>query len=132
MPNIVQGARLGLFQDRAVTQTQFLLLVSLHARGRCAMSALAEHMSVQLPTMTGMVNRLVKAGYVTRVENEQDRRQVMIELTAKGRAFIKNFQSIISKRWEDVLLALSPGEVEAFHSVIVKLNKSLGGSHEAS
>ncbi len=125
MPNIIQGAHLGVLSSRMITQSQFLLLLSIHARGACAMSTLAAHMKVQLPTMSGMVNRLVKAQYVKRIAHAHDRRQVMIELTPKGRAFLKDFQGIITRRWEDVLKVLSPSEVKAFHHIIVKLNENL-------
>ena len=125
MPNIIQGAHLGVLASRMMTQSQFLVLISIHARGACAMSTLASHMKVQLPTMTGMVNRLVKAQYLKRVPNLEDRRQIMIDLTPKGRAFLKEFQAIISQRWVDVLKALTTQEVKEFHHIVEKLNRSL-------
>lgn len=125
MPNIIQGAHLGVLSSRMMTQSQFLLMLSIHARGQCPMGSLAAHMKVQLPTMTGMVNRLVTAGYLKRIVNNDDRRQVVIELTPKGSVFLKDFQSIITRRWEDVLKSLDDKEVESFHHIIVKLNKSL-------
>lgn len=89
------------------------------------MSALAAQMKVQMPTMSGMVNRLVKAQYLTRIDNLNDRRQVVVDLTPKGRAFLKEFQGIISRRWEDVLMVLSIEEVKQFKHIVEKLNNSL-------
>jgi DNA-binding MarR family transcriptional regulator len=125
MPNIIQGAHLGVLSSRMVTQSQFLILLSVHARGACAMNTLSDHMKVSSPTMSGMVNRLVKAQYLKRVPNKVDRRQIMIELTPKGQKFLNEFKAIITKRWEDVLKVLSDEEVLAFHHIIVKLNESL-------
>lgn len=125
MPNIIQGAHLGVLSARMVTQSQFLILLSVHARGACAMSVLAEHMKVKLPTMSGMVNRMVKAQYLKRVYNDKDRRQIMIELTPKGQKFLNEFKGIITKRWEDVLKVLTDKEVAEFHHIIVKLNESV-------
>lgn len=125
MPNIIQGAHLGVLSSRMVTQSQFLILLSVHARGACAMSVLAEHMKVRLPTMSGMVDRMVKAQYLRRVYNDKDRRQVMIELTPKGQKFLNEFKGIITKRWEDVLKVLTDREVMEFHHIVVKLNESL-------
>lgn len=125
MPNIIQGAHLGVLSARMVTQSQFLILLSVHARGICPMSALAGHMKVSMPTMSGMVDRLVKAQYLKRVYNAKDRRQIMIELTPKGQNFLDEFKEIITKRWEDVLKVLTDKEVREFHHIVVKLNESV-------
>lgn len=89
------------------------------------MSALASHMKVRLPTMSGMVDRMVKAQYLKRVNNNNDRRQIMIELTPKGQKFLNQFKSIITKRWEEVLKVLTDEEVREFHHIVVKLNESV-------
>ncbi len=125
IPSIVQGAHLGVFANRSMTQTQFLLLVSVHANGPCPMHKLAESMCVRMPTITGIVNRLVKAKYVKRIPNPHDRRQVVIDLTPKAHAFLRQFQSIIARRWEDVLTALDERQVKVLHNLIGILNESL-------
>jgi DNA-binding MarR family transcriptional regulator len=78
-----------------------------------------------MPTTTGIVNRLVRDGYVRRASALEDRRQVMVELTPKGRAFISDFQGVVRRRWLDVLRALGPGELGAFYRVITKLHGQL-------
>ncbi len=128
MPYIIQGAHLGSLKMKDITQPQFLLLVKLHTNGTCSMNVLATHMQVKLPTMTGMVNRLVKAGCLKRVLKEEDRRQVWIALTPKGHTFLKHFQGILKKRWEDVLAILDEREVKQFYCIVDKLTKKLGGA----
>ena len=125
IPHVVQGAHLGVFTSRSITQTQFLILVSLHARGACTMSTIASHMKVQMPTMTGLVNRLVQAKYVKRLPHPKDRRQIMIELTPKSHALIKMFQTIIAKRWEEVLTILDEKELTQMRGIIAKLNHAM-------
>jgi DNA-binding MarR family transcriptional regulator len=127
MPRIIQGIQLDFFVKRGVTQTQFLVLVAIHAAGRCPMGTLARNLHVQMPTATGIVNRLVRAGYVRRTPDPEDRRQVLVGLTDKGRAFIHAFQGVIRSRWEEVLKVLTPKELEAFYRVIRQLTGQLGG-----
>ncbi len=127
MPYIIQGAHLGSMDMRGITQSQFLLLVMLHTNGSCSMNGLAKRMQVRLPTMTGMVNRLVKAGYLKRILKAEDRRQVWVALTPKGQVFLEQFQRILKKRWEDVLAVLNEREVKQFYAIIDKLIKKLGG-----
>jgi DNA-binding MarR family transcriptional regulator len=125
MPRIIQGIQLEFLVKRSVTQTQFVVLVAVHSTGRCPMSLLAKNMHVSLPTMSGIIDRLVKAGYIRRLEDPQDRRQVVIELAAKGKQMIEQFQSVVASRWQEVLLALEPSEIDSFYQVVSKLKDSL-------
>ena len=125
MPSIVRGVQLDFFLKRGVTQTQFLVIAAIHADRSCAMGALARNLHVSLPTASGIVDRLVRDGYVRRGPDPSDRRQVIVQLTAKGDSFIRQFQEVIRRRWEDVLHALPARELDAFHHVLVKLRRQL-------
>ena len=125
MPHIMRGMQLDFFVKRGVTQTQFLVLASIRAFGRCPMGALARSLHVTMPTVSGIVDRLVRAHLVRRVPHPTDRRQVMVELTARGQAFFTEFQGIVRRRWEEVLRSLHPTELQAFYRVITKLREQL-------
>ena len=125
MPRIIQGVQLDFFIKKGVTQTQFLVLMALHGYRRATMGHLAGNMRVSMPTASGIISRLAKAGYVKRAPSAEDRRQVMVELTAKGQDFIAQFQTVVRRRWEDVLRALEPHELAMFHEVITKLRVQL-------
>lgn len=127
MPRIIQGVQLEFLVKRTLTQTQFLLLVAIHSRGACPMSTLAQNMHVSMPTISGIVDRLVKRGYVTRLANVEDRRQVVIELSSKGRMMITQFQGAMSQRWEEVLKALEQNDIEDFFRLVAKLTAHLKG-----
>lgn len=121
MPNIIRGVQLDFFLRGAVTQTQLLVLLAIHASGQATMGALASSLHVTMPTVTGIVKRLVRAGHLHRVQGPTDRRQVVVRLTPKGRSFIRRFQGVIRRRWGDVLRALSAEERGAFYRVVTKL-----------
>ena len=146
MPRIIQGIQLDVFVRRGVTQTQFLVLMALHGytakavraersagtgrvpageREECTMGTLARNMHVRMPTTTGIVGRLVRAGYVRRRLKPEDRRQVVVTLTPKGYGFIRAFQAVVRHRWEEVLRSLEPAELAAFHRVVTKLERRL-------
>ena len=124
-PNILRGIQLDFFVKRGVTQTQFLVLTAVRAYARCTMSALAQALHVSMPTISGIVDRLVRAGYLHRVPQPEDRRQVAVELTAKGQRFFQAFEGVIRRRWEEVLLTLDSDELQAFYDVITKLRERL-------
>ena len=125
MPNILRGVQLDFFVKRGVTQTQFLVLVAIRAYGRCTMSVLAKSLHVRMPTVTGIVDRLVRAGHVRRLPSPVDRRQVIVELTQSGRLFFEQFAAVVRARWEEVLRSLNGRELEAFYHVVTKLRQRL-------
>ena len=125
MPHIIRGIQLDFFIKRGVTQTQFLVLSAIRAYGRCTMGTLARSLHVSLPTASGIVDRLVRSGYVRRIALPDDRRCVVVELTAKSEQFSRDFESVVRRRWEEVLTGLSPEELRAFHDVMTKLRHHL-------
>lgn len=62
-----------------------------HMGGQATMGALVKHMEQPNATMTGNVDRLEKNGLVVRkFGNEQDRRQVMVMITPKGKTLVNH------------------------------------------
>ena len=125
MPNIIRGVQLDFFIKRGVTQTQFLVLAAVRAYGRCTMGTLARSLHVSMPTVTGVIDRLVRSGHVRRLHQPEDRRQVIVELTQHGQRFFQQFQAVIRQRWEEVLQSLDLNELQAFYDVITKLRQQL-------
>ena len=125
LPNIIQGVHIGFLAEMNLTHTQFFVLIAIHSQKHPTMRVLSENMQVSMPTMSGIVERLVKGGYAKRVNHPSDRRQVMVELTPKGERVIAKFQQAAGKRWQQVLAALNSNEVEFFQKIINKLKDSL-------
>ena len=125
MPNIIQGVHIGFLAKTKLTHTQFFVLVAIHSRGCPAMSTLSDNMQVSMPTMTGIIGRLVNAGYVKRVLLEKDRRQVLVELTSKGGQIIKRFQNAAMERWQEVLSVLNNQQIDIFQEIVAELNQSI-------
>jgi len=67
-----------------ITLQQFLILEFLYQNGESNMTRLAKFMKVTTANMTGIVDRLVRNGYITREPDSKDRRIINIKLSAKG------------------------------------------------
>ena len=130
MPNIIRGVQLDFFIKRGVTQSQFLVLAAIRAYGRCTMGTLARSLHVSMPTVTGIVERLVRANHVRRRSKPEDRRQVIVELTPRGQTFFQQFEAVAKHRWEEVLRSLEPQELRAFYDVVTKLKGQLQSLRE--
>ncbi|HSK33501.1 MAG TPA: MarR family transcriptional regulator [Propionicimonas sp.] len=72
----------------------------LFREGECSIGALAAHERVQPPSMTRTVNYLVDQGYAVRRAHPTDGRQVLVDLTDKGREIL-----LADRRRRDAWLA---------------------------
>lgn len=75
--------------ERTVTVTQFRTLVVLDSNGETNLSGLAERLGVNSSTALRMIDRLLVAGLVTRRDNPDTRREVLLGLTAAGRRVVR-------------------------------------------
>lgn len=89
------------------TMPQFRVLTQLLKR--CSTNGeLAELMGVSVPAMSRMVDGLVEMGFVVRVPQDHDRRQIKLELNAEGRRKFRRVQKHIHSVFMDRFGALSP------------------------
>lgn len=65
---------------------QFRLLLFVRRNPGSSLSAAAEHLSISLPSASQLVERLVRAGLVSRVVHPEKKRQVELRLTDAGAA----------------------------------------------
>ncbi|HEY8300675.1 MAG TPA: MarR family transcriptional regulator [Jatrophihabitans sp.] len=83
----VSAASLAEAED-TVTITQFRVLVVLEGSPDVTVQALAQRLAVTPSTAARTVDRLLAAELVTREENPSDRREVRVNLSAKGRELV--------------------------------------------
>jgi DNA-binding MarR family transcriptional regulator len=91
--------------------------------GPQAMGELARRERVAVPTMTRIVDALVRDGLVTRVADEGDRRSVRIEATRIGRLLMERGRARRIQRLADELSALGEADLEALERGVEALEK---------
>lgn len=75
-----------------ITIQQMLILDYLDNIEQAKMSDLAGVMNVTTAAMTGIINRLVKSGYVARAFDQDDRRIINVKTTSKGHELVKKIK----------------------------------------
>jgi DNA-binding MarR family transcriptional regulator len=70
--------------------------------------------------VTQLVNGLVAAGYVTRERTEQDRRSVVVAITAEGRRHTDR-QRLLADTFEETLGGLSTEQIASTADVLRQL-----------
>ena len=92
--------------EDAVTLTQFRTMVVLHAHGAARLNRLSDRLQVNASTTLRTVERLITAGLVDRRENAEDRREVVIELTERGRRLVDDVTSRRRSAIEEIVRAM--------------------------
>ncbi len=89
-------------------------LLCVHYQGTQKMSDISGILGLSKPLVTQHVERLVSGGYFKRVNDPNDRRIVLIDITAKGSAYAKKVVSHFLKKGETALKTLSPKDLKRF------------------
>lgn len=117
LERVAENARANL--GVAATDLAAMELLSL---GRLTAGELAAELGVGSGTLTGIVDRLLAAGYARREQDPLDRRRVFVSLTAKGR---RRFREAFRERWQwlhSVTNDFSPREVDAVVRFLMRMH----------
>jgi DNA-binding MarR family transcriptional regulator len=114
------GAMPLLDLNLTMQQTKALLVLSVHDNAMSG-QALARHLSVSLATLTGIVDRLVTQGLVTRREDAEDRRVRLVELTEHGRSLVESVRDSGLEQMRRLLRRLDDETLTAMELVMRRL-----------
>ena len=107
--------------DEAMTATQRLALIEIAATGPLRLRQLAGRMDTTPATATRAVDALEAARFVTRKADPDDRRGVLVDVTAKGRRWSDERRAVL----RDVLELVAPQAPARLASDLAKLNAAL-------
>jgi DNA-binding MarR family transcriptional regulator len=76
--NVKEGR---LKQELTITQLETLWFIQ--SAGKSTMERVATHLGIKAPSVTALVDKLQKAGFVSRIRDKTDRRVTYVALTGK-------------------------------------------------
>ena len=117
--NTIEEQAIRTEEYRDMTTNDMHVIEAIGTGAAKKMTSVAKTLAVTTGTLTISVNSLVKKGYVERVRSEEDRRVVLISLTAKGKKAFAHHKKFHDDMIRNVLEGLSDEEQ-------VVLQKSLG------
>jgi DNA-binding MarR family transcriptional regulator len=109
-----------------VTLTQYRTLVILASRGPQNLAGLAEAVGVTPATATRMCDRLVRKGLVRRRTERDDRRQLRVALTAKGRSLVDAVTDRRRREIEIIMKDISTEEQVVLVQALARLTAAAG------
>ncbi len=95
-----------LVQEHDITFIQAVTLLAIGSFDRPQPRLVADFLSQQSQTVTGVLDRLERAGHVQRVRDLEDRRAVRLELTESGKALVRAVDDRIRLHVADLLGAV--------------------------
>jgi MarR family transcriptional regulator, organic hydroperoxide resistance regulator len=105
---------------------QLKSLIFINFQGTTNFKKVAEALGVTPPNVTGIIDRLVEQGLVTRVENPQNRRAQILSLTKTGKNLLKELIERRNAHLSSILTNLKLEELR----IIAKGTETLAGAAE--
>ena len=98
------------------------ILYYLLREGALKMRVISERINKDKSTVTALINKLIKLGYVNRKPCSNDSRVVFINLTQKGAGLAPVFQDISSNLMIDFFKPFSKKELYIMHELLSKID----------
>ena len=117
----------GFFAPYGLTDVQFNLMMLIKHHGGSeglSQARLSEMMMVNRANITGLVDRLEKAGMVQRTA-AKDRRYNMIQLTSKGKKLLEKADTAYGKEVQQVMSVLNEADLKRLIKACEKIRANL-------
>lgn len=92
---------------------QFRALVFVNRNAGTALSPLAEHLGLTLPSTSKMVDHLVLLNYLNRQSSKNDRRKITLEITSLGASVLDRSYQATQNQLQNLLEKLNVEEQES-------------------
>lgn len=118
-------------EQSELTPAQIHALLWLGKDHALTMGELAQRLGITEKTVTGVVDRLERDRFLTRVRSSADRRVVRAVLTRKGRGVYRKIQERLLSKMTWVMSLLSSAQRRGLIEIIEGLVKKVGESDAA-
>ncbi len=115
----------GIAKNTGLSPQQNHTIEIVGSDGPLRMKPLAEKLSVTMGTLTVMIDRLEKTGYVCRQKDLEDGRGFNIMLTDKGEVVHKKHHAYHLKLAQDITSLFDPEEASTFLKTLRKINRTI-------
>jgi DNA-binding MarR family transcriptional regulator len=103
-----------------LTPAELRIMRVLREQGSTPMNRFCQETMLSQPSITGIVDKLEDRGLVERVRSREDRREVLIAITAKGDHAYQKGKDLHRQFVERALSNLKPGEVDELAGLFKK------------
>jgi DNA-binding MarR family transcriptional regulator len=115
------------FRQYGITDAQFNVLIQLQYEKQQGLSQadLGRRLVVNKADMTGIIDRLEKAGLVAREDHPKDRRINIIKITRKGRDIVNRLEPGYFTRVKKVMSGISKNDMKTIVKGMEKIRENV-------
>jgi DNA-binding MarR family transcriptional regulator len=121
-----------LARQHGLTGPQITVVKMLEGLGELSLSALSARMSAKNSTVTGIVDRMERDGWVVRERSTEDRRVVLLRLTDAGRRLAREVPVTSMEIFANALRSLNATERDQLRRLLRKLTDRVQREVEAA
>jgi len=123
----VSGELSSVYADRfSISVSEWRIIATLGAHGPCSAKLIVKSTRTHKSRISRGVSRLHEIALLESVDSKEDRREVQLRLTRKGRALHKQIVPLIARKEQEMLSCLSSRELLALKKAMQKLESALG------
>ncbi len=111
-------------RNSGLSDSEFRVLEALLHKGKLPVNEIGAKVFLAPGTVSVAVDKLLRLGFVTRVEDKDDRRIRRVDLTTKGRTLIEHIFAAHAARMNELIEVLSPKEARRLADALKTLGKS--------
>jgi DNA-binding MarR family transcriptional regulator len=116
--------------ETGLTGTQFWVIKLLDEASSMNVTELARRMSLHPATMVGLLDRLETKGLIQRTRSDQDRRVVLVMITAQGLELVRNSSEVAQRLLVEGLEPLAENKVRKISFGVDQIVRILGVRRE--
>lgn len=113
------------FQQHGLNPTEFAVLELLYHKGRQPLQQIGNKILLASGSITYVIDKLEKRGYLDRVSCPSDRRVTFAEITESGADFMKKLFPEHEENLHELLNVLTPEEKDTAIELLKKLGLSI-------
>src|SRR5256714_4651011 len=111
-----------LLREHELTPSQYNVLRILRGEGKpLAILEIASRTITVVPGITGLIDRLERAGFVSRVRCESDRRVIFVALSEKGAETVASLDAPVRELHKCLMGHLSATELKELNRLLEKV-----------
>jgi DNA-binding MarR family transcriptional regulator len=121
---LLDQMRMRIWDRDGLTVTQLRVLTHLNQREGLSNAELADLLYVTRPSVSALLERLERGGFIRREVAQNDRRGISIWLEDRGRQIVKSLQAESQEYAASLMQDLSPNEIQQLATSLSRLVES--------
>ena len=112
-----------ILNNAGITDQQWRIIRLLAENGTLDFQDLANQACILRPSLTGILTRLEKVGYVVRLKPSNDQRRVYLKLTGEGEKLHRTTCDQVDARYDVIESVLSKDKLKQLQSLLGELDR---------